>query len=136
MKQAIKLLAGILAMSALSACSAEYMGPDDQIYGNIRGIVTDMEGTPVNHIKVTISQPQHHYPTIVYTSIRGEFIADMHLEGDRIDILMEDIDGEENGGLFESLSDVITMLDSSASTISLEYRLNRATASENSQRSL
>lgn len=137
MKKAIKLLAVIIAASALSSCSEGHAGPYEEVaYVNIHGMITDKEGAPINHLKVTITQPQLYYPTVVYTSIRGEFIADMYLDGDRIDVLVEDIDGQENGGEFESLTDVITLLDESMTDIDLQYRLNRATASESSQQSL
>ena len=51
-------------------------------------------------------------------------------------IILDDIDGEKNGGLFESKSDVITIFkeefEKSPITIDLPtYRLSHAIASEN-----
>ena len=96
--------------------------------GNIHGFVTDEEGSPINHIKVTITQSD--FPLVVYTSSRGEFIADMALTEGTLEIMLEDIDGEENGGTFAPLSDTITVLEDQE-MITLEYSLTLATASEN-----
>jgi hypothetical protein len=90
--------------------------------------VTDEDGSPINHIKVTITQSS--LPLIVYTSSRGEFIADMALTEGPLEITLEDIDGEENGGAFAPLSDTITVLKDQE-MITLEYCLTFATASEN-----
>jgi hypothetical protein len=95
--------------------------------GNIHGFVTDEDGSPINHIKVTITQSD--FPLVVYTSSRGEFIADMVLTEGPLEIMLEDIDGEENGGAFAPLSDAITVLEDQES-LTLEYRMTPATASE------
>ena len=51
-------------------------------------------------------------------------------------VTLEDIDGEENGGLFESKSDKLILYREDFSEepvrIELDYRLSPATASENS----
>lgn len=129
MKIVIKFLSGIIVLSALVACSkgAPFM-PDQMISpGNISGLVLDEEGNPINHIKVTITQ--NSGPIIVYTSIRGEFVAEMDLHDGMLNISLEDIDGVENGGEFTPLSDMITVLEDQK-TITLEYHMTRATASE------
>ena len=132
MNKAIKLLTGIIVLSALTACAKEDATMPDQIMspGNIHGTITDEEGNPINHIKVTITQNER--PVVVYTSRRGEFIADMAIAEGKLDISLEDIDGEDNGGSFAPLSDMITVLENQE-MITLKYQMIRATASENSQ---
>jgi hypothetical protein len=79
MNDVIKFLSGIIVLTAFAACSKGDLPNSDQLIfpGNINGIVTDAEGNPINHIKVTITQIAD--PIIVYTSRRGEFVADIDL---------------------------------------------------------
>lgn len=123
-------MTGIIILSAIAACSKAEpsMSDPSMLPGNIHGFVTDEDGSPINHIKVTITQSS--LPLIVYTSSRGEFIADMALTEGPLGITLEDIDGEENGGAFAPLSDTITVLKDQE-MITLEYCLTFATASEN-----
>jgi hypothetical protein len=76
----------------------------------------------------------------VYTSMKGEFFAEMASSTSVIKITLEDIDGEDNGGLFEPMTDQIMIMDeylqNGQETINLEYRLTLSTASENSLQSL
>lgn len=132
MNTVIKFLTGLIVLSALYACSAEAPDISDltMFPGNIYGVVTDTDGNPVNHIKVTIIQSEA--PVVVYTSSKGEFIAYTKLHEGKLNILLEDIDGAKNGGEFASLSDMITVLEDQAD-INLEYRLTRASSSESSQ---
>lgn len=129
MNVVIKFLSGIIVLTAFAACSKGDLSNSDQLIfpGNINGIVTDAEGNPINHIKVTITQIAD--PIIVYTSRRGEFVADIDLHDGMLNIYLEDIDGAENGGEFEPLSDMITVLEDQES-LTLEYRMTLATASE------
>ena len=130
MNKVIRFLTGIIILSAMAACSKAEpsMSDPSMLPGNIHGFVTDEDGSPINHIKVTIAQSS--LPLIVYTSSRGEFIADMALTEGPLGITLEDIDGEENGGTFAPLSDTITVLKDQE-MITLEYCLTFATASEN-----
>lgn len=129
MKVVIKFLSGIIVLAALAACSKGDLSTSDQLIfpGNISGLVLDEEGNPINHIKVTITQIAD--PIIVYTSRRGEFVADIDLHDGMLNISLEDIDGAENGGEFEPLSDMITVLEDQES-LTLKYRMTPATASE------
>ena len=130
MNRVIRFMTGIILLSAIAACSKAEpsMSDPSMLPGNIHGFVTDEDGSPINHIKVTIAQSS--LPLIVYTSSRGEFIADMALTEGLLEITLEDIDGEENGGTFAPLSDTITVLKDQE-MITLEYCLTLATASEN-----
>lgn len=107
----------------------------------IEGIVTDMSGNVIEHIKVTFDWNQGQYQEIKYTDSYGQFSAELWSPQTResisLAITLEDIDGTENGGLFESQTDNVTLFDNDGS-LSIEplvYRLNRATASENNPRS-
>lgn len=130
MNRVIRFLTGIIVLSAMAACSKADPSISDptMLPGNIHGFVTDEDGSPINHIKVTLTQSA--FPLVVYTSSRGEFIADMALTEGPLEIMLEDIDGEENGGAFAPLSDTITVLED-LEMITLEYSLTLATASEN-----
>lgn len=133
MNRAIQFLTVLLVMSALHSCAkadAEFHDPA-MFPGNIRGIVTDEDGNPLNHIKVIIDPTG--YPIVEYTSSKGEFVAYKKLQVGVFSILLEDIDGQENGGEFAPLSDMITVLEDQE-MINLEYRMTRATSSESSQR--
>ena len=76
---------------------------------------------------------------IKYTDSNGMFYLDIinAPESYNVTLTLEDIDGEENGGLFETLTDTIILFGDpeSNSTVKLDYRLNRATASESSPQS-
>ena len=129
MNRVIRFLTGIIVLSAMAACSKADLSISDptMLPGNIHVFVTDEDGSPINHIKVTLTQSD--FPLVVYTSSRGEFIADMALTEGPLEITLEDIDGEGNGGAFAPLSDTITVLEDQE-MITLEYSLTLATASE------
>ena len=137
MKKTLRIITGFIAWAVISSCSAgyDYHIPDNM---QICGTVTDTEGNPINHIKISFNCGEHEGAMSVYTSLNGEFIADMATDATIISIKVEDIDGEDNGGLFESITDQITILEDDIlkeDTITLDYRLNRATASESSPQS-
>ncbi len=97
------------------------------------------ENEPVEHIKVTIGWNNGEQQDVKYTSSEGIFSAELP-EGMEtpvpVSILMEDIDGQENGGLFESHTDnIIFSMDPDSPIEFLDYRLNRAIASESSPQS-
>lgn len=129
MNKVIRFLTGIIVLSAMAACSKADLSMSDpsMLPGNIHGFVTDEDGSPINHIKVTITQSA--FPLVVYTSSRGEFIADMAFTEGPLEITLEDVDGEENGGAFAPLFDTITVLEDQE-MITLEYCMTLATASE------
>lgn len=132
MEKIIRLFAGLCA---IAACSAELDYASLPPTGQVHGSVTDMEGNPLNHIKVTLNYGEDIEQMSVYTSLKGEFIADINPSATMLTITLEDIDGEENGGLFESLTDQVIILDNDIfndeDIMNIEYSLTRATASEN-----
>lgn len=111
--------------------------------GNIQGIVTDTEGNPINHIKITLQWEGDDNQLSVYSSSKGEFIADLEWDGKgqpkSLNVTLEDIDGEDNGGFFESHRDKVMLLEENgqewSEVITLDYRMTRATASENNRQS-
>ena len=144
MRTAGKIICAAICAYALASCMAMDMEgvPDmsDMPELTYPGSVMDTEGTPIEHIKVTIEW-QGAFPVkdIKYTGSNGMFYLDIinAPESYNVTLTLEDIDGEENGGLFETLTDTIILFGDpeSNSTVKLDYRLNRATASESSPQS-
>lgn len=126
----------------ISSCSPGI--PDDYPdIENVRivGTVTDDTGAPIEHIKVTMDWNSGTYQDIKYTSSVGKFDSNVqdNPQSDMITLMitLEDIDGEDNGGLFESHSEKVTLNkeDITEPVLKFDYRLNRATASESNPRS-
>lgn len=140
MKNIVRFIYGFIALTAVSACSAAVNQDLTSTIGNIHGIVTDTDGNPLNHIKVILDYGAGHETMTVYTSMKGEFFADMDSSTSTIKITLEDIDGEDNGGLFEPMTDQIMIMDeylqNGQEIINLEYRLTLSTVSANSPLSL
>ena len=104
----------------------------------IEGCITDSTGIPIEHIKITISASGNEQLTI-YSASDGKFMAEIRISATKepfIDLLIEDIDGEENGGHFETKTDRIALIPedrhNSPVILSPVYRLSLSTASENS----
>jgi hypothetical protein len=93
MKNKLRIITGFIIWAIVSSCSADY---DHYIPApiQIRGTVTDTEGNPVNHIKITFDCGEREASLTVYTSLKGEFIADLATEATIIKINLEDIDAE------------------------------------------
>lgn len=135
-----KLLNIISVVVLAVSCSTMSLDKDDlgsDIITNIEGSVTDTLGNPIEHIKVTITIPYQDVLT-VYTGSDGKFIAKLNIDGGDqqfIDVRIEDIDGEENGGHFATKTDRITIIpdNSKGEPFRLHpvYHLNLATVSEN-----
>ena len=138
----MKKITGIIGISlgllALAGCSD--MPIWDQGMGSLlTGTVTDQDGTPIEHIQVTLNWNDSKAKEISYTSSEGIFISSAHLsqKGETLlKITLEDIDGEENGGLYETLVETITILEEEKSenvtetgeiNLQMAFRLNRAT---------
>lgn len=129
-----------------------YSCSDDSPYQNtdmdyclIQGHVTDQAGNPLEKIRIGIkTKDSDKTLTTHYTSSNGSFHCELAIPDDysqmALEIILDDIDGEENGGLFESKTDMITIFEEDYRKrpviIDLPtYRLNHATASESSPRS-
>lgn len=134
----------ILLLSVLHSCmmDIDHAIFVDKSFGIIQGSVTDNDGNPLEKIRITIEVNDGNKPETYYTSSEGIFRCEFATDGNNGDgqiilgIILDDIDGEKNGGLFESKSDVITIFKEefkeSPITIDLPtYRLSHAIASEN-----
>lgn len=105
-----RILAAVLALLGFSACGegkepmAEYGTPS--VSYRIKGTVTDKDDAPINGIKVVISdEPESESDDVtVYTDADGKFTGphtySFGLYGQTV--TFEDVDGEDNGGLFKS----------------------------------
>lgn len=80
----------------------------------LKGKVTDEEGTPIEHMEVSIELSRRNIKTY-YTSSDGTFICDITYKESRnlktINLTLTDTDGEENGGLFATHSEEIYLYD-------------------------
>ena len=131
----MRFLLFCVSLVILSGCSAAFDFFRSEDISNIQGIVTDTDGNPINHIKVTLSTKDENSLISVYTSSNGEFAAEIELddkdESNTLTIILEDIDKEENGGLFETLKDQIVILEDDSKVIRLAYQMTLSTSSEN-----
>ena len=130
-------LTAALAASCMAMDYAPIMDAEIQRPGII-GNVTDTSGVVIEHIKVTLNWNDGAFTETQYTNSDGVFMAEIwEPEAETVrslTVLLEDIDGEENGGLFENCSETFMVLEES-SIAELDFRLNRATASESSPQS-
>ena len=121
----------VLGMASCSK-TEEYNG---DIYAIVKGKVTDEASVPLEHIEVTIDLSKRTEPKTVYTSSDGTFIFDISFKEARnikkISITLTDTDGEENGGLFETLTEEIHLVEEESATtpmmLNLDFHCSRAT---------
>lgn len=146
MKRIFNIFAVYLVVLMSAACEA---GPTmSDMAGDmtvLSGKISDQNGNPIEHIKVVINWGSFLLsPDTEYTNSDGEFQTRLRYENKdgrpvTITITMTDIDGEKNGGLFETLTETLTLFEediyTSGETISLAYRLNHATVSESNPQS-
>ena len=134
-------IAAILTVLAASSCMSDmpsnFPGLDGDS-GKIEGYVTDKDDNFIEHIKVTFDWDNGSYQEIQYTDSQGYFSSEywqpLAAKAVTLSVTLEDIDGEDNGGLFEPLRETITVFnnDGQVAMEPIVFRLNRATASENS----
>ena len=127
-------LISALIVLGMASCSKteEYNG---DIYAIVKGKVTDEASAPIEHIEVTIDLSKRTEPKTVYTSSDGTFIFDISFKEARnikkISITLTDTDGEENGGLFETLTEEIHLVEEESATtpmmLKLDFRCSHAT---------
>ena len=136
----ISIISGIVSLWLITSCMA--MDPGFMVTDtiNLNGTVTDDEGNPINHIRITLEWEERAFsPLTVYTSTNGEFYADLDFYNLRypttVMIGLSDPDGPENGGEFAAKTDAITIHEAGPLK-PITYRLTRATASESSPQSL
>lgn len=138
----IPITLAALAFAAVSCMQADpFPGvdfPDTGDSDKLVGYVTDTDDNSIEHIKVTLDWNNGTYQEIKYTDSYGQFQTDCWQPATReavtLAITIEDVDGEENGGFFEPVSETIILFENGVQDIvdPMVFRLNRATASENS----
>lgn len=137
---ATALAALVLSVSScmMEEASSDIHIPDTGDSDKLVGYVTDTDDNPIEHIKVTLDWNNGTYQEIKYTDNYGQFQTDCWQPAAReavtLAITIEDVDGEENGGLFEPVSETIILFENGVQDIvdPMVFRLNRATASESS----
>ena len=136
----ISIISGIVSLWLITSCMA--MDPGIMVTDtiNLNGTVTDDEGNPINHIRITLEWEDRAFsPLTVYTSTNGEFYADLDFYYLRypttVMIGLSDPDGPENGGEFAAKTYAITIHEAGPLK-PITCRLTRATASESSPQSL
>lgn len=134
----------IMTLGLLSSCMAgEYDSMPHTESVHVNGMTVDENEMPVNNIRVKMEWDSPFSPLVVYSSPKGIFEAELEFYNQTypvtVSVEISDIDGEKNGGLFQTRNDEIIILKENytgnAGT-SITYRLTRATASENSPQSL
>ena len=138
----IPITLAALAFAAVSCMQADPFpdvdSPDTGDSDKLVGYVTDTDDNSIEHIKVTLDWNNGTYQEIKYTDSYGQFQAECWQPATReavtLAITIEDVDGEDNGGLFESVSETIILFENGVQDIvdPMVFRLNRATASESS----
>ena len=134
----------IIPALVLSSCAVDMGIIEDKIGPYVTGKVSDTDGNPIEHIQVTLNWGKYTNETVVFTSSEGQFKSEAVIspEGQAtLNIVMEDIDGEKNGGLFETVSETIVLYEDEGKNsgeqiiFELDFHLTHATASENSPQS-
>ena len=132
------LLSSCMAMDSLIKPDADML-----MTPSINGTVCSDEKLPIEHLMVTATWGSEIHDDVVYTSSEGKFSIPIHEDfigkESTITLTLEDIDGIENGGEFDKISDQILLFpegeDYTSNSISLDYRMTRATREENSPQS-
>lgn len=124
----------------LASCMAgDLNDPLQDALPTIEGTVSDQNGKPIEHIMVSMTWSSGREATTVYTSSEGTFKTEVPTEETWVDITVSDIDGKENGGEFETVTDKVMLYEETNEDelllVILDYRLNLSTPSENSPQS-
>lgn len=133
-----------LTLCTLGSCMAPTY-EESLHYDSVRvdGLIIDENEKPIDHIKVRMEWDSPSSPLVVYSSPKGAFTAELEFHPDTypvtVSVEISDIDGEENGGSFQTRNDEIIILkenytENAGTTIT--YQLTHATSSESSQQSL
>ena len=103
-RSTLTFLASAATLAAISACSAEMMGEFGTPHAEfeIKGIVADEQGTPLNGIAV-IYDDTLLSPDTLYTGTDGRFLIEGTMfPREEMTLKFKDLDEELNGGLFET----------------------------------
>jgi putative lipoprotein (rSAM/lipoprotein system) len=116
MKLSGKIIAKLLTLCGISlTCTACYAMPstDFTLKSNVKGTVTD-EGNPIEGIKVTVKSSADSKNSIgnAMTIATGNYriFSDSDIEVGWA-VTVEDIDGDANGGDFETQTKIVTAAD-------------------------
>ena len=96
----IVVLLGVVGLSnIIYSCATKYGEPYAEY--EIKGVITDKKASkPIQNIQVT-RQIYQEYGDTIYTDANGKY-AFYDINRSDFNIKFEDIDGEENGGEFET----------------------------------
>ena len=104
-----KTLLSILGINVLSSCGALYASPHADF--EVKGRVSDKDGNPIQGIKVDLceyNRQEDEYYTLLSDTVLTDKDGVFHIRetlinvGDKAILGFNDIDGEDNGGVFES----------------------------------
>lgn len=110
----------------------------------IQGTVADMDNNMLEHIRITVTVNSENASQTYYTSSEGKFrceVPSVMSNGQiTINLLIEDIDGAQNGGSFGTISDVITIFEENYLKYPImvdlpTFRLTHATVSVSNRQS-
>ena len=101
------VLTALLGLLGFESCDSNGLEEYGCPYADyiIKGVVTDEAGIPIKGIKVIApysSKMDSQYGQIVQTDTQGIFMLHEFSSLRGNDIIFEDIDGEDNNGLFQS----------------------------------
>ena len=131
----------IAILCLLTSCSVGDFPSEHDRFGVVNGSVTDTAGKPIEHISVTVQFKGETGTETFYSSSEGLFRFDLPLFDKQGQIsfvvVLKDIDGEENGGLFQDRVDEITVFEEDYDDFPIfielpAYRLSHASALESS----
>ncbi len=127
-----RIIAWLLALLGFAGCDTGglimYGPPDVVMYGPLRqafivkGAVTDADDKPLENIRVVLKirddepvdglNDRRPFRDTVYTDAKGEFQTDRKLMISLpLELIAADVDGAENGGEFESRSEVFNVIN-------------------------
>ncbi|MBO5862169.1 MAG: radical SAM-associated putative lipoprotein [Bacteroidales bacterium] len=110
-RSTVTFLASAAVLAAISACSADMMGEFGTPHAEfeIKGMVADEQGSPLGGIAV-IYDDTLLSPDTLYTGSDGKFfIEGTMFPREEMNLKFKDVDGESNGGLFQTKSVKVKM---------------------------
>ena len=133
-----KIIGMALGFLAIAGCSDMRL-KEEGIGPLLIGSVTTDDGVPIEHIQVTLNWLESGMTEVAYTSSEGIFTSYAYIspKGETsLKLTFEDIDGEDNGGIFDTKEETITLLEHEISehmnengeiNLQMAFHLNRAT---------
>ena len=136
----------LFAVMTLASCATEQITEIPKPFPAVTGTVTDLNNNPIEHIKVTLAWDENIAPVETFTSSEGKFRSEISIkETDgapvTINLKLEDIDGEDNGGMFDTHTESFlletenTEESDNQPIIDLVFRLNPSTDAESNPQS-